>query len=163
MVVSKFIMYAPGIPPLCLVPGSAFVHSCCHPRFAEYTREATTMLPAAASTARTRRRRPASFATNRTAGDTSASVACEVCKHAVCGECDQMLAWRRRQYVVLLHSPDGHAPLDKTHAFHCTDPACERPRCAALYTLRHVSTLFIERPSTLEYTLPHSTHTVRKA
>eukprot|EP00964_Phaeocystis_antarctica_P130465 scaffold94330_cov69-Phaeocystis_antarctica.AAC.2 len=64
--------------------------------------------------------------------------ACEVCKHAVCGECDQMLAWRRRQYVVLLPSPDGHAHLDKTHAFHCTDPACERPRCAALYTLRHV-------------------------
>ena len=100
---------------------------------------------------------------NPPAGDTSASVACEVCKHAVCGECDQMLAWRRRQYVVLLHSPDGHAPLDKTHAFHCTGPACERPRCAALYTLRHVSTLFIERPSTLEYTLSHSTHTVRKA
>ena len=68
-------------------------------------------------------------------GDAPTSVACKVCKHAVCGECDVMLTQTGHVQCPMCRAPRPRQPLPPlhvaVHAFHCTDPACERPQCAA--------------------------------
>ena len=67
-------------------------------------------------------------------GDAPLSVACEVCKHAVCSECDKMLTQGGHVRCPMCRAPWPIQPLPDLrmaiHAFHCTDPACETPQCA---------------------------------
>ena len=66
-------------------------------------------------------------------GDAPTGVACKVCKHAVCGECDVMLAQAGHVRCPMCRAPRPRRPLPPlhvaVHAFHCADPACARPRC----------------------------------
>lgn len=67
-------------------------------------------------------------------GDAPTKVACEVCKHAICSECDKMLTVSSHVRCPMCRAPRPIQPLPPLrmaiHAFHCTDPACETPQCA---------------------------------
>lgn len=61
------------------------------------------------------------------------AVPCNVCKHAVCDECDTMLtqAWHVscpmcRAPRLMRQPPTLHVAM---HAFHCTNTACHHPQC----------------------------------
>lgn len=68
-------------------------------------------------------------------GVAPASVACKVCKQAVCGKCDKMLTQTGHGWCPTCRAPRStrrpHLPLHVAiHAFHCTNTACETPQCA---------------------------------
>lgn len=73
----------------------------------------------------------------------AAPVPCEVCKHAVCGECDTMLAQAGHERCPMCRAPQPRRsthPLlpSLVHASLCSGATCERPRCneAKLLLLR---------------------------
>ena len=66
-------------------------------------------------------------------GGAPTSVACKVCKHAVCGECDVVLTQTGHVRCPMCRAPRPRRPLRlhmAIHAFHCADQACTRPQCA---------------------------------
>ena len=71
----------------------------------------------------------------------AAPVPCEVCMHAVCGECDTMLAQAGHERCPMCRAPrrSTHPLLPSLiHASRCSGAICERPRCneAKLLLLR---------------------------
>ena len=74
------------------------------------------------------------------ASATTHTVSCKVCKHAVCGSCEEMLKQAGHMRCPMCRAPARPAmPLHMAiHAYHCTDLACERPHCfdAKLLLLR---------------------------
>jgi hypothetical protein len=102
--------------------------------FKQTTLDLTTPPPPTASNRDEEDTCPVCYEPSPPSGDAPTNVACEVCKHAICSECDKMLTQGGHVRCPMCRAPRPIQPLPPLrmaiHAFHCTDAACETPQCA---------------------------------